>query len=518
MLRAQFKRIFGNYTRLALGFVIGIMTVRLLLGFGNDIFNIYTLVTVGAGIGIMLRELLRIALVPRMTELWTKERNGEEFNLAFKQASALCQVSLVGGVILMASLAWLISNLDVNPENVDAARVFVFARMAIMISSVFLAPLFAMQMVEQKFGEANSLMTLERLADFIAVIVAAFLFSGAENGSDSLILFSFFSAFFTITLHIFYARHIMSWSFLPLPLSWPKIKGIGSEFTTSAFWAFILVLSFNLYLRFDTFFVNIMIGASATIAFGLSAQLLGMVRQLTYGIANGLDAVVANLTHTKSANVDDQKRVLHLSAYLQSLFTGYSVLFMFLCAEELLELWVGSKIADPNVIPLSAHLSAIMLIGMGARSLSESWMGQLNGLGKIGSYTKITLPITLLNPIILMMAAATLPFVKIEMVAYLFSALLCLSHLVFVPMAVVRETEETAGSLFQPILRGGASLPVAIAIIWFVLMGAQQAEGLIKILIAACVMGVVAAIDLWIYVTAARKKIRIALAPSKQEP
>ena len=66
-LHAQRGRIISNYASLLAGLLIGLLVTRLLLGSGEALFGIYTTITVGMGISIMLTELLRMGIVP---ETW----------------------------------------------------------------------------------------------------------------------------------------------------------------------------------------------------------------------------------------------------------------------------------------------------------------------------------------------------------------------------------------------------------------------------------------------------------------
>ena len=121
MILHQFLRVSTNYARLIIGFLAGILVVRQLLAYGEDIFNIYTVVTVGAGIGIMLKEILRIALVPLLTEHWQKNKN--DFSTQYAAAFALSLIAASTGLLIMVLLATSMNRLSIQQENVFAAQV-----------------------------------------------------------------------------------------------------------------------------------------------------------------------------------------------------------------------------------------------------------------------------------------------------------------------------------------------------------------------------------------------------------
>lgn len=512
-MRSELARITGNYLRLLVGFAIGLLLVRQLLQYGSDIFNIFTIVTVGAGIGIMLRELLRIALISHLSEAWAKqdEAGGDEhFRQVFGQALAVSAVACGIGLALMAVLALLLPALDIQPENIGAAQWFVAARAVIMTVTVMMSPLLTMVLVMQRFGRMNTLMTLERVSDMAAVLCPMVLLSPGFDGASALIVFGCASAVLTAALYLLAGWRIVRRAPILLRPHWYWGKSAGRRtLMVSILWAFALVLSFNLYLRFDTLFINRHFGASATIAFGLTVQLIGMVRQLTAGIVQGLDAVAARF---RFASRDDAERgaddgfgrILSLSNYLQTVISGCAVVMLSVWLDELLQLWVGGRVPDPEVLTLTRSFVLIMLFGIVAIALSDGWTNALNGTGKKQLYIRYTLTLACLNTIILL-GLGQLGSVTPMMLAVLFSVLLTIGHLVIVPQVYAHSTGVPLRSLMTPIVRGLPAPTLAGALALVLHARLEAMPPLLAVIVTGGLVAMIASADIALYLRGARK-------------
>ncbi|UIP07375.1 hypothetical protein LY632_02960 [Erythrobacter sp. SDW2] len=508
-MRSEVTRIAGNYLRLMAGFVIGLLLVRQLLNYGSDIFNIFTIVTVGAGVGIMLRELLRIALTSHLSEAWAgrDEAGGHEaFRGVFRQAMALSAVACLVGLALMAMLALALPRLDIAAENIGAARVFVGARAVILAATVLISPLLTMLMVMQRFGRMNTLMTLERVADFIAVLLPLVLLAPGFEGGSALILFGLASAALTSSLYLFAAWRIVREApeLLRPGWSWGALDK-RKALTRSILWALALVFSFNLYLRFDTFFINAHFGAAATIAFGLTVQLIGMVRQLTAGIVMGLDAVAAKFRF--GAREADRgggfDRILALSNYLQTIISGSAIVMLSVWLDELLQLWVGGRVPDASVLELTRSLVLVMLFGIAAIALSDGWAGALDGTGKNRLYVRYTATLAAAN------AAALLVLGQLGLVtplglAFLFSGLLAIGHLLIVPQVYAKETGVPVRTLLAPILRGMPAPALSAAVSLTLHDRLAALHPLAAVIISGSIVGLIALADVALYLRGTR--------------
>lgn len=507
MIRQQIIRICANYTRLIVGFVVGLLVVRQLLAYGEDIFSIYTIVTVGAGVGIMLKEMLRISLVPILAENW--QNQGTDFAKQYSSAFSVSLAAAALGFVAMSALAFAIPNLLILPENVFAAQIFVMCRALILLMSVALAPLFAMQAVSQRFVQVNVLIALERIADLLALLLPLWLLGTAANGSDALVIFAVGSVLLTFMLYGTFAIYLSRLDGRLRPR--PSLSKVHSKrrLWIGLAWAALLVVSFNLYFRFNTFFINMHFGITETVVFGICVQIVGMLRQLTSGIIRGLDAVVARFTHeSNGCGRASIEAVLSISGYLQSLLTSYAILLMALSLPLLLKLWIGEQISNPTVLPSVVDLSLIMAIGMSARSFSEIWMNRLQGEGKLGSYVRYTASITLLNPIAIFSILILSPGgISLLQVGFVYTGLICLSHLVIVPYVYIREYGGSWIQLYTPIFRGMATIPIAAVLIYFTSRYVQFDGSMKWFYVSSGLLVSIAAVDCFVFLLRNHRKI-----------
>lgn len=467
LLRAEIKRIGSNYVRLLLGFVIGVVTVRILIGYGQDVFNIYTLITVGAGVGIMLKELMRIALVPHLSRAWSGKGTAIDSSASFTDVYAAsfrtAGLAVFFGLILMAGVGLVFHRFDVSHDNLGAAYVFLACRAAIMAMAVGISPMTGMMPVKMQFNRWNGLQTAERVADLVSVCAPLVL--GTMSQSDALIIFGLVSVFLYALLYLAIARVQIRED----PALTPRWKGDGQRVLARAIlgsmgWAAALVLSFNLYLRFDAFFINLQFGAAETVAFGICIQLVGMVRQVTAGLIFGLDAVAAKLHfagHDAAATASDHPsafpaaELVRHATYLQATVTLSAFAFLWFHGADLIALWLVGQAVPTDVLDLAARLSAIMLLGIAMMSVSDPWMNALNGIGSISSYVRFTLPVALMNPVLLLGGAAFFgSAMAVESVGIVFSALLAISYLILVPVVFARQSGQPLGHVLELVARG----------------------------------------------------------------
>jgi len=511
-LRSELVRIASSYSRLFLGFIIGIFMVRQLLSYGQDIFNIYTIITIGAGVGIMLKELMRIALVPHLSSSWNSEKRDRKpgFSAVYANAFIVSALAATLGLMLMMTLYIFLGKLSIEPENLNSAAIFLICRTVIMFFSVVCAPILAMISVTQRFKEANFFLFLERFLDFIAVLSPLiFLSNPAIDGGQALVIFGVCSLALSAMLYAATAWRVIRANAVLVPNFGDADTRQIRQILKSAGWAGILVISFNIYLRFDTFFINLEFGAVQTVAFGITAQLLGMVRQLTVGLVHGLDSVVAKLSFKgrQDSGGFDEQDVISFSSYAQTLVTANALLLLVFCSQSILQLWVGDRVSDDHIITLTAQLTTIMLVGIGLRSLSEGWMSALNGQNKVNLYTRYTLPIALLNPIILIGVASFAPsLLSISLVAFLYAGLLGFAHAVVVPIVYARASGTGLMALYRPILRAMLSPLIAILVLYFMHPWLDSLSNLLKICATLAIAAPIAAADLALYVARRRKR------------
>lgn len=451
-IRSEIVRILSNYSRLLLGFLCGLILVRTLLGYGQAVYSVYALVTVGAGVGIMLRELLRISLVPHLSKGWHHKGDGSRFSSIYTGSMSVALLTALFGMLLMAVLLYNFHKFDIDKDVHFGAYAYVLSRTYIMVLAVCLTPMFAMLQIQQRFGESNGLILLERVGDLVAAIAPLYLLSDYASGSEVLLIFSIITALLYTALYIYSYIRIVSRSSVLKPSYLFSIPTEMRALANSIIWATLLVVSINLYFRFNTLFVNLQFGETATIVFAISIQLIGMIRQLTVGITNGLDAVFASASN---AGRDGQKtKVLVSSSYLQTIVIASTFVFFFFNVDVLLKFWVGDRV-ELEAIKTVSELTMLMMLGISFKAIAEIWMSSLNGTNQISHYVNYTFPVSLLNPAILCIAVVVFSeYLSIYFVAVLYVVLMLISYALIVPIIYARRTNTRIAVLFRPVVRG----------------------------------------------------------------
>lgn len=456
--RSEAIRILSTYARLITGFFIGLVLVRQLLSYGIDTFNIYTIVTIGAGVGIMLRELLRIALVPQLSAAYHKANSTTSVTFAnvYTTSYLLSVSAALFGSVLMIILALNLYRFSINETNLVAAKIFIFCRMAIMFITVGLSPLICMLPVKQKFKESNFLLFVERLIDLVAVLTPVALSSLIDN--PPIVIFGFTGAVLITILYIFVTkRMIQSDPNLSLSLSNISIKSMWKMLGLLK-WAGLLVFSVGLYIRFNTLFVNLTFGAIATASFGIAVQLTGMVRQITNGIVHGLDAVIAKSHAGDRSNIDYRSDIIAFASRIQTTVTSFALVYLVFCLDDLLLIWLGGSVTQNELISLAAILTKIMLVGLTIKAISEVWMNDLNGTMDIDRYVRFLVPIAILNPIILIGIHTIDPtLLSPKAVTYIYTLLMVIAHAIIIPRVYILIRNSDFKRLITPCAKGVVS-------------------------------------------------------------
>jgi len=190
---------------------------------------------------------------------------------------------------------------------------------------------------------------------------------------------------------------------------------------------------------------------SATVVFGLAIQLLNYIRIPVMGLVFGLDAVFTSKTDKSSSSPGE---IVSRITRLQSLIVLGACTFGAINIEAIFQLWVGSRLSNPQVqIPQAGLLFSLLMVGIVARSITEGWMKYLSGIGEVRAYGPLLLKGAILNPPLMFLLITSLPQeYAIFGPAIAFSSLLFVVHLVFLPNVVSRFLDTGVLALLQPVL------------------------------------------------------------------
>lgn len=479
VLSSHKGRILSNYMRLLAGLVVGLLVTRILLSQGEVLFGVYTTITIGIGVSIMLTELLRMGFVP---ELGRHINDGKVIDVSSFQSTLAATflisiVALLLGALVMVLLGlWLMPN-PRNPELEEASWVFLWLRIMTMAVIVGVAPAMSVLLVSGRQQAFNLFLFLERLSELIGVIVPLSLLSGQAHNADQLLIsIGIGVSFLTIVTYLVAARIALSKTrhFRPatrLP-SWSTFKSILGRVG----WSSLQTISMNLYVRSDILIIALFLGPTGTVALGVAIRLMGYVRQATTGLVNGLDATFANMEgqrrRSRNRSGKDNGAVIHklvaASTSLQANVVFQISVIILLLSEQIVHIWIGDLLNgsdSSNSVSEISRLSSLMVIGIGFRSLNLGWMSAMTGSGNARHFTPWLLPGAILNVVILLGSAILVPEVfSVTYVGWVFLILQSITHGIIIPFASARSLGIPIQELLSPL-----TVPFIISLISFVL-------------------------------------------------
>ena len=511
ILRAEKGRVLSNYARLFGSLLIGLLVTRLLLGAGDALFGIYTTITIGMGISVMLTELLRLGFVPELGPhvfdgkvVDTKEF-GDSLAAAFTIAIGAAAIGLM--IMLLLGL-WLLPN-EGAPELERAAWIFLWARIAMMVVVVTLTPAMSILIVSGRQPVFNLFLFFERLSELIGVAVPIWLLTGLPTSEAArLVQIGLGVAVLTSATYVLGAAFVFALGpeyraprHIPPPAKFISIlKRIG--------WSGLQTIAMNLYVRADMLIVAAFSGPLGVVALGVALRLMGYVRQATMGLVSGLDAAFANNTgrrrrNTQTGDDDDaiDRRLIETSTALQGSVVFQLVVLFMLFGTELVDLWLGDVLTgndSGSSLNQIVTLSSLMVIGISFRSLNLGWMAAMSGQGNARHFAPWLLPGAVINVIVLTGWALFSPQnFSVIVVGWVFVVLQVLTHGLLIPIVSARSLGIGLGNLFKPFV-----VPFMVALAtyalgygWEVVSAGWSAllhvGGLVTLIVAGFLIGLV---------------------------
>jgi hypothetical protein len=465
ILNSNRRRIFSNYLRLFLGLAVGLLVTRLLLDAGKDVFAIYTLVTVGMGVSVMLTELLRMGFVP---ELGKYVLNGtvedtDAFRGGLTASFAISFCSALLGALIMAILAYFMLQ-HIEPDDLrSAAWIFLWMRIGMMLVIVTLTPIATILLISDRQPYFNLLLFLERMAELVAVSLPLIFISNIVfPQEDYLILIGFIVCALTALTHVSAAILTLKLDANFLPKAVLPTRSSIWKILNSLGWSSLQTVSMNLYARGDILIASAFLGTTGIAALGIALRLMGYVRQGTTGLINGLDATFANLQGKRRRSTgkdladDGGRQIISISSALQASVIFPTAAIMILTGPEIIKLWIGDALSNSSngsSVQDVAQLSSLMVIGVGIRSLTLGWMSAMTGSGIARYFTPWLVPGAIINILFLVGWAYTSPeSFSILVVGWAFLILQAITHGLFLPAVTSRALNISLGQLFIPFL------------------------------------------------------------------
>ncbi|MCF7749063.1 hypothetical protein GLP43_16030 [Sulfitobacter sp. M39] len=456
--------------------IIGLVVTRLLLQGGEWLFSVYTLITVGMGVSVMLTELIRLGSVPILGaslcegEVLDSRKFSEDLSATF----AISLAGSVLGAAIMLCLGWLLLGTDATLSNERAVWLFLFTRIAMMVFAVALTPAMVVLLVSGRQPTFNLFLFLERVAELIGVAVPLWVLSSSNSlESDHLIQIGAGVALCSIAVYV--AAGVCAFqpsSAVKTQLSRLKMSAL-TVLLQRIGWSSLQILSSNLYVRVDILIVAAFVGPAGTVALGIAIRLMGYVRQATNGLISGLDAIIANLdgqrkrSHGDPTSSDEiEFKLLSLSTCLQGGIVFQLAVLLILLREAIVNLWVGDLIREnvaSSTVEDIALLATLMVIGIGFRSLNLSWMSAMTGRGNAKHFSPWLMPGAIGNATVLTVwgtfSPDTFSFLAI---GWVFVSFQLMTHGILIPIVSARSLGYPLKLLIEPLF-----VPLMIAVATF---------------------------------------------------
>ena len=486
--RRAFIRVTTNYGRLMATLVIGLILVPLLFKWvGADGFGLIAAIGASSGLAAMFQDIMRQSMVRELGTVWY-DMNApghddgavQHFRRVYASAFVLCAAIalLTAGIFIL--FLWLLSGaiwpFDTLPEEYRIAGQWILVADGISTCLlILLAPAYNMYVVTERFFENNLWFTLKRLTYLVSALVL-FIVLGSDQVELSLKLYGVCVASLSMLILLVAVGRIMLGDARLRPKLGMADRRALREIIGTFGWNSAVVTAMNLHERIGVWIMLGAFGLWGSTVFSLSMRLVSYVRMLTLGMTFGLDAVSARLS-TGENTVAFQSVVRH-STRLIAYVSIPAAITVFLLAEPLLHLWVGRTVQESDtplglqVIPATAVLVKIMIIGMLSRAISEAWMKLLYGAGHIRQYAPLVLAGGIANPIIAYLLIQWMPeSMSWTGAAISFGGVLFVVQLIILPLTNARNLGTTwqviAGALCRPaILAAIPAVIYAVVLLW----------------------------------------------------
>lgn len=455
--KRQVLRIASNYTRLGAMLVLGVILTKVQFDWlGQDGFGLIALLMATIGLGAMSADITRQSLVRELAAWYRRDdrRFLESYNAAYVLSAGAATLTAIGFVVVIL----VIPLLKIPEEHVGAARIFAAAYAVSLSTRVLFGPVMAMYLVRERFVIRNLNMTLMRANLLIA---AGFLFwvVKVEDVGRGIMLFGVLVSGLDLLVFFAFAMPIMISDHRLIPRPWTATRAAMREVGGTFSWNTGVIIAGNMHERVAAVIMNLVFGVWGNTVYGLALRLTSYVRMATTGMTYGIDASTARIAESGPERL---ALLIRHSTRLHTLTAAPAAVLVWVLAEPLFNLWVGSGVEDPDaVFPPAATLVRIMAIGLAARAISDGWLRILYGAGLIRSYAPIIFLGGLANPLLVGLLILILPDTyDFTAVGWAYAALFVVLHGWIAPVRGARALGVPVREFYIPTLR-----PIAVALI-----------------------------------------------------
>ena len=385
-------RIFSNYLRMIITFAIGFYLIKRLLAYDIGAYSIYALVVIGFGIGVMIREALRIFLVSRISE------DLKDSGTHLRDGFYLCAIGAafnIGMAIMLALSADLFSLPSGYSDNYIWFVIFRSLGVSVLI---YLTPMLNILAYRGEMVKYNVILIVERLLDLLLVEAAILLHDAEMN----VVSFGYGGAIYFVASILLYGLLVLFFTdskfkrCLLTPARQPSVGRLGSSFKGSL----LLVLNNAFSMRAPILVINIFIGETASALFAIAIQIAGYVRQGCMGLVTGLDSMFRKKLLTTEGgivNAEMNQKLLIVAFTVMAI----SVVFVY-HVDILLSFLLPNKLENDSEVIL---ISRVLIVYMMIRMSTEVWTQLLAAVGGLMQFSYLSILVNSLIVVVIVILA-----------------------------------------------------------------------------------------------------------------
>jgi O-antigen/teichoic acid export membrane protein len=461
--RRGIVRIAANYTRLLSNVVLGLVSVKILVGAaGNDGWALISTLGATTGIANLTEESVRRSMIRELgAALHSDDPQAfpRTFNTAMLVSSGMSLVTLASfGVI---ALCVALNAFTIPAALISAALWLVGFKAVESFFDVILSPIFNVYIASERMRAFNGWVMAQRLARLASALWLLWMIPKGTPVDQILKTYAWVGAALYIGVNVLACLTMVLFvDPRTRPRPWLARRAEMKGLVAVGKWNMAMTTAQNLHLRADQIITNIIFGLAFNAPFGFAMQLTSYVRMLTVGMTDGLDAATARITSKKGEQ--SVRELIRHSTRLHAFVSIPTGIGLAILARPALDLWVGNNVQNRTVvIPQAALIMQIIVLGVTCRAISDGWIRILYGAGHIRSYAIPIVLWSIANPALAVALSHTLPAGIAPLgPAIAFSAVTLILSLVVVPVVGARCLGLTTAALVAPALR-----PALIAVI-----------------------------------------------------
>lgn len=383
-------RIVANYCRLLITLVIGVLIVRLLLGKGDTVFSVYAFLIFGLGVGQLVREAVRISILPSLHSALSTAPDSPEVFAGARGFVALSGFASFGLFLVVFALVGAYVD---NFGGVDYWWLAVLARFLVSLAMLGLLDLQLVAVHNADYIKFNSIILSERLVELFSVAVAVRAVSG-----DFFLVYALSLGLLSLVLTL-----VGRWyrSGAAAGLSGRYCLRDGLDFFRSnkkAVWSgFSLVLTNSIHYRLMIVIAGLYAGAGVSAAIAFSSQMVGYIRQVVVGLTSGLDSVLGVAKHGDR----NPNRIVFRQFFLAGLVVLSISLIWIVFQKELFSL--AGMTAESGAYIQSVQLFQYFVVAVLIRSCGEVLVSHLVSQGIASRLSSVSFGFSLLLPVYMLL-------------------------------------------------------------------------------------------------------------------